>query len=466
MALAKNIYNALPIPAQTLALNAFGVRNRLRLAWWERYLAGIAFTERMPRDEQVRFVGERLRSILAHAVETVPRYESLGRLAKHLADPSSDPFDVLREFPVTTKADVLADPGAYLSRRHGARRLVKTVTSGTTGTPFATWMEADTFNATDALWWRRNAWSGYRHGQWIARLVGDPVVPLSDAHPRVPWRASWVDRRLYLSTFHLSKETAPAFLDVLERRRPDYIMGYPSALEILSRFCLEAGRTLAWRPRAVWFSSEPMLEHQRDVIGRVLRAPILGLYGSAERVVSAAQCEAGSYHLALVDGFVEGQFGRLEAREPSLLTTLMNRAMPLIRFELGDVIALLPDATCSCGRTLPIVAPVVARDADTIETPSGRRISAPALTLLVKDLAGVRRTQIVQVDDSAVEVHIDADEPALSAAGAVLEERFRQVLFGEMAVRCVRDTQIPTTASGKVRFVVRKDRRSTGKETP
>ncbi len=462
MSFAKDLYNNLPIPAQTAALNLFGIRNRLRLAWWERYLASIEHTERMPREEQERLVAGRLRAILTHAIETVPRYEEFRGLGKHLADPSTDVFAVLAEFPITTKADVLRDPAAYLSRRPEARRLVKTVTSGTTGTPFATWMDAGTFNATDALWWRRSAWSGYRHGQWIARLVGDPVVPLADAHPKTPWRASWVDRRLYLSTFHLSKETAPAFLDVLERRRPDYLMGYPSALEILSGFCLESGRTPAWRPRAVWFSSEPMFDHQRDAIERAFGAPLVGLYGQAERLVSASQCEAGSFHIALVDGFVEGQFGRgpVEPHEPSLITTLMNRVMPLIRFELGDVIRLLPDAACSCGRTLPLMAPVVTKHDDWVETPSGRRVSPSSLTWALKDLGGIRRTQIVQVDERTVEVHIDADEPAASAAAKALEERVGAMLFGEMSVRCVRDTDIPVMESGKTRFVVRKDRHS------
>jgi len=202
-----------------------------------------------------------------------------------------------------------------------------------------------------------------------------------------------------------------------------------------------------------------MFEHQRDVIARAFRAPIVGLYGSAERVVSASQCEAGSYHLALVDGYVEGEFGRLPAAAPSLVTTLMNRVMPLIRFELGDVLEVLPDATCRCGRTLPILAPVVTKHDDWIETPSGRRVSPSALTWALKDLSGLRRTQIVQVDDRTVEVHIDADDAAAAAAAPVLTERIGTMLFGEMTVRAVRDTEIPVMDSGKTKFVVKGGKR-------
>jgi phenylacetate-CoA ligase len=317
-------------------------------------------------------------------------------------------------------------------------------------------MHWDVFTKTDALWWRRNAWSGYRRGEWIARIVGDWIAPLSPSGSRDPWRISRVDRRLYLSSFHLSPEAARSYLDVLERRRPEYLMGYPSSLEILAAYCLDAGRTLAWSPKRVWFSSEPMYEHQRELITRVFRAPIVGLFGSAERIVSAAECESGSYHLAMVDGFVEGQFGRLDPHEPARVTTLMNRVMPLIRFELGDIISVRPDAVCPCGRTLPVIEPVVTKHEDWVDTPSGRRVSPSALTWAFKDLRGVRRSQIVQISDRTVEVHVDADESAMDGITRLLGERLGELFFGEMDVTVVRDTEIRIMQSGKSRFVVRR----------
>jgi phenylacetate-CoA ligase len=449
-------YSKLPRAGQTLALNLFGIRNRFRLSAWTRFLASVAHTERMPREEQVGYVVDRLRSVLVHAVRTVPRYASLSAFLPDLEDPGSDVCSILAEFPVVTKDEVKADPRAFLSRESGAGRVVRTMTSGTTGTPFTTWMDAGALIAADALWWRRNVWSGYRPGQWIARIVGDPVVPLTDAGSPKPWRVSWVDRRLYLSTFHLGVETIHDYLDVLERVRPHYIMGYPSSLEILSRLTVDAGRELAWRPNAVWFSSEVMLDHQRELIARVFRAPLVGLFGSAERIISAAECERGSYHLALVDGFAEGQFGRLPAREPALLTTLVNRVMPLIRFELGDVISFSPDRRCACGRTLPIVEPAIARHGDWLETPSGRRVAPAGLTIPFKDLPGVRRSQIVQLDDRSIEVHIDADEDAMEHAAELVQERLDSILAGEMDITCVRDTRIEMTDAGKTQFVVRR----------
>jgi phenylacetate-CoA ligase len=453
--LASELYDRMPWLLQTAGLNAFGLRNARRLWQWERYLDSIAETERMPRERQIQWVSQRLRHQLCHVLETVPRYLQLRPLLNDLQAPSVDPFEVLARFPIITRGEVVETPERFLSSLFARSQLVKTVTSGTTGTPFATYMDAETFLRTDALWWRRTSWLGYRYPQWIARLVGDPIIPMSDQHPRRPWRVSWVDRRLYLSTFHLTARTAALYFEVLEKRRPEYLMGYPSSLEILVGFASEAGFRPSWCPKAIIFSSEPMWEHQRAAIHDLFPCRIVGLYGSAERIISASQCAHDEYHLSLVDGYVEGQFGILPSSSPSLLTSLMNRAMPLIRFELGDVIHCRPDEHCACGRTLPLMSPVVTKQEDWVETPTGRRISPSALTWAFKDLKGVRRSQIVQSALDRVLVLMDTSPQHFEAAAGTVKERLGSILFGEIEVECQLDKDIPLLASGKTRFVVR-----------
>lgn len=453
-----SLYESLPRWAQTLAVNAYGLRTLARKAAWHRYLDEIAFTETLPRNEQVEYVRERLREMLKHAIRTVPRYGSYRGLLDELGDPETDVFALLGRLPVVTKNEVAADRESFLSTEPGATKIVSTMTSGTTGTPFTTSMSDETLMRGDALWWRRNLWTGWRPGEWIVRLVGDHVVPMDEADPESPWRVSWVDKRIYLSTWHLSAKTAAAYLDLLEAKRPEYIMGYPSSLEILSAFCLESGRKLVWSPKAVWYSSEAMFEHQRVLIERVFRAPIHGLYGCAERLISAAECPHGSFHLSLVDAFAEGQFGMLESMRPTTITTLMNRVMPLVRFQLGDVLEFFPGDECPCGRTLPLMKPAVAREGDWIETPSGRRVAPAALTLVVKDLEGVRRSQIAQVGDRKVVVRVDAEESVVRSVDGPIRERLDSVFGGEMEIKVERRTDIERMATGKTRFVVREDR--------
>ncbi|NJN63883.1 MAG: phenylacetate--CoA ligase family protein [Acidobacteria bacterium] len=381
----KRAYDALPSRLQEVALSVYGVRNRRRLAQWRRVIERLESTERASREEHVALVSSRLRRILAHAIEFVPRYESLARLSREL-ELSADhkvPFEILAYFPIVSKAEILADSEAFRSRKFRRRELIKTVTSGTTGTPFATWMERHAFAESDALWFRRTLWAGYTDGDWIARLVGDPVVPLGKGTAGRIWRRSIVDRRLYFSTYHLSAETADEVVKALARFKPQFLMGYPSALDsvasLASPDCLEG-----WTPKAVLFSSEPMFDHQRETVSKFFGVPLRGLYGCAERCVSAAECSGGTYHLSLYDGYVEGQFKFEKAARPARITGLLNRAMPLIRYELGDDLTVRDGDLCSCGRTLPAIDPVVTKFEDSIVTPSGRVVSPSILTWAFK----------------------------------------------------------------------------------
>lgn len=449
----QRAYDLLPRPMQTAALNAYGVRTRVRTARLERLLRQIEPSETWTTEQQQHYVADRLRVLLAHAINHVPRYRGLRRLLPDLLRSSAEVMAALAEFPRVTRAEVLGDYSAFLSNAFPRRGLVATVTSGTTGTPMTTLLERQALDLSDALWWRRTLWAGHERGDWTARLVGDHVVPLSETAPSRPYRVSLVDRRIYLSTFHLDARTAHIIKGLLEARKPAFLQGYPSALVALATLAGPCAK--GWQPKAILYSSEPMYQHQREAIAGFNTAPIRGLYGCAERIVSAAECAFDSLHLSLVDGYVEGQFGETWTPEPAVITGLANRAMPLIRFELGDVIAFRHNVSCGCGRALPIVEPVLTKVEDSVITGSGRVISPSVLTWAFKDLKGVRRSQIVQRGDLSVEVRVVADMSHAHEVERILDTRLREMLFGEVPITVVFVEMLDVTAAGKSRFVVR-----------
>ncbi|MDD3641953.1 MAG: hypothetical protein PHQ19_00595 [Candidatus Krumholzibacteria bacterium] len=448
----NTIYERSPRFLRSLYVNAYGLNNVRRLRRWERLLAGIAYTERLDHGGQVALVEGMLKDVIRRAVERVPFYSRFSALAGDLERRSV--FDVLNEFPLIDKETIIADPGAFLAQ--GADGFVVSRTSGTTGTPLKVCMDRDTFLLADALWWRRTAWAGYEEGDWIARLVGDPVVPLRIQDPDQPWMISLTDRRIYLSTFHLSARTAVRIGGLLNRRKPAFIMGYPSSLEILCRYLDESGFRLEWSPKSVLFSSEPMYDHQEQAIRKLIDAPIRGLYGSGERMVSAAQCASGNYHLSLVDGYVEGQFGIMDNVRPAAVTTLTNGVMPLIRYRLGDVIETHPGFRCECGRTLPVMSPVITKDEDWIVTPSGRMISPSAVVwaFIHQEISGIASGQVVQRDGRSVTVYLNTGEDNFNRHKDALRRSMERVFFGEMDVDVVRTDRVDVSRAGKSRFIV------------
>ena len=450
----KNLYNNSPRFLQNWYVNAYGIRNLSRFNKWDGIIGDLEFTERLGRPGQITYVETKLKEIISHAVTNVPFYQQFSSLKADLDE--GNIFDLLNELPVTTKEMINEDPGAFLAGNPEQGVISKT--SGTTGIPFTIHMDKYSFLLGDALWWRRTRWAGYEKGDWIARLVGDPIIPLKVKDPAEPWMVSHFDRRIYFSTFHLTEKTAARIGEFLNRRKPAYIMGYPSSLEILCNYLKQAGFRREWDLKNVLFSSEPMHAHQEIVISEVLQAEIRGLYGSGEKIVSAAQCSEGNYHLSLVDGYVEGQFGIMEGVKPAAITTLTNKLMPLIRYQVGDEIEMQPSLECGCGRTLPIISPVITKHEDYIVTPSGRKISPSAVVwaFIHQEIKDINKGQVVQEDERTVKVYLNTDQESFLKYRDVLKKSMMEVFFGEMDVEVIKTDKIDVQKSGKSRFIVNK----------
>jgi phenylacetate-CoA ligase len=197
-----------------------------------------------------------------------------------------------------------------------------------------------------------------------------------------------------------------------------------------------------------------MHPHQREVLERAFDVPIRGYYGCAERAISATECEAGRYHLNVIDGYLHGQFEPAALDGRTLVTSLLNTTMPLVRYEIGDALKVDSQAICACGRRLPLIADVVTKEEDVLVTPSGRRISPSILTWAFKDLPGLEASQIMQTSADEIVASVVVATAEFPAVRDALDERLRRLTFNEFKIEVMRCERLPITAVGKSRFVV------------
>jgi len=451
------LYDMLPPPAAEAALSLYGLRNPLRERTWGRILRRCAASETWNEEEQSRYVSATLRTLLAHALTDVPRYRPYRSLLGELRGPDEHVVALLRELPVTTKAEVREDPTAFMAASVPDRCCIVSHTSGTTGTPLALRMTRNAVAVSDALWWRRAIWAGYRRGDSEARLVLSPAVPLRGPWSTVPYRRSWTDRRLHLSPFHLEEQTIDELRRQIVRFRPDFILGYSSSLYILTTLREAPIATDDWRPKAVLYSGDSLHPHQRERLESSFVAPIRGLYGCMERVISAADCAQGNLHLSLIDGYVEGQLTGEPPAEGPYVTGLLNAAMPLLRYDLGDALTFRRGFSCPCGRTLPVIEPVITREDDVLVTPSGRRVGS-AVAEAFKGLPGLRMAQVVQRSARHLEVLVDTRERDYDPVAATVRKRLGRFTFGEMEVTVTRRAALAIRHGTKARLIINEHR--------
>jgi phenylacetate-CoA ligase len=388
---------------------------------------------------------ERLDRVLAAACEHVPAYREV---AERLH------ADRWHSLPVLDKQRLRADPGSFV--RNDTGKVVTETTSGTSGTPLRLVISRDEYREWYALVearWRR--WYGVDHRDRWGIVGGQPIVPPgADGPPYWVWNAPM--RQLYLSAYHVAPRTAADYVRAIERHRLRYLLGYPSSIHALAVAC----RTLGVAPRGlrvVIGNAEPVLDHQREVIEEVFGCPVRETYGMAEYVAAASECEAGRMHLWPEVGVVEvleAEADRpVEAGVPGRLvaTSLLNATMPLLRYAVGDQAALAGDATCTCGRTLPVIDRIEGRIDDLVTTADGRVLGR--LDPVFKGGLAIAAAQIVQEDLGSFRVLVVPVDGYDDAVGATITQRLIDRV-GPASVEVEEVDAIPTGANGKFKAVV------------
>ena len=83
------------------------------------------------------------------------------------------------------------------------------------------------------------------------------------------WRTNRWGRQTRFSLYHGAPENLRHYVDAIHCTPAVYAQGYPSAMHLVARAMLDAGRPLPpGRLRACFTSSESLLAFQRDTIDR------------------------------------------------------------------------------------------------------------------------------------------------------------------------------------------------------
>lgn len=408
-----------------------------------RFVDRLHAGERLPPAEFWRRHDARLRAMLEYARTHVPLYRS-GAWEKALSHGCTE----LSAWPVL-EHDTLREHSAELRARPQPGRVVFRRTSGSTSEPARVpfTLHADTWG-----WAHR-----YRGLLWHGIPIGVPALRLSQ------------DKR-FLRDRVLGQHCEPSLdtpqaIDravrlVLDERLP-LVSGPPSALFYLARCMRERG---VFSPPALFarVGGEQLFPFQRTAIEQHLGARAIDSYGCTEVGALAGECPAGSMHVYAEHVHLEIFNGHSPAAhgQPGdiVLTGLHNRAMPLIRYRVGDR-ARLSTHPCACGLPHPVLLDLQARSSDTFPAADGTQRHGAELAARLGDFFatpaadGARQVQFTQVDPLTWRVRVEVADVASTSPAAVQEPLaaiVRQV-FGEV---CRVETElgpIPRTR-GKLRY--------------
>lgn len=392
-------------------------------------------------DELLACQEQLLRRTIAHADEQVPYYRELFRkLRLRPADLST--LADLQKIPTLSKAMVRAEFSRLQARdkeRHHPRMYQ---TSGTSGAPVRFLLDKPANVLEFAHYWRHWSWAGYRLGDCFAELTSQHFLG-DEKLARRTWCYQWRFRRLLLNSLFLSGDRVAEHAGVLRKYRPRFLKGTASALHFLALFFEQQGISDIVC-EGIFATGEQLLRSQRELIEEVFHGKVYDSYGHMERTVAISECPHGGFH-------VNPEYGVLELVEKTPLpatkvehgarrfiakivgTSLHNLSMPLLRYELNDIVELEePAAACACGRAMPVISRVTGRQEDVITTPDGRVITT--LFILFDNVPGIALGQAVQEEPARLVIRIVASPEYTRRSEEVLVAYVRRFVGSAMRV--------------------------------
>jgi phenylacetate-CoA ligase len=348
--------------------------------------------DRWPRERLLAYQRRRLREIVQHAVAHSPYYRQvIGAAGKGDID--------LQRLPVLTKTTLitefdqivtdsrlrLAEAERHLAGERAGEPLLgeyRVVGSGgTTGQRGIVVYDQPAWEVAVASLPRVLAVQGVSGDSRVLGIgAPTPLHMTNRLFAELRMRRTGVPR-LAVTT------PLPEVVAALNAYQPEVLITYPSFIRRLAEE-QTAGR-LRIAPRQFASTAETLTQNVRDLAREVWGVAVLSIYGATEANVIGMECPwTNGVHVAedlLVVEVVDENDRPVPpgtAGHKVLVTTLFNRTLPFIRYELSDI-AVIADGPCPCGRPHLRLASLQGRREDVLTLPgrNGGRVSVHALQL-------------------------------------------------------------------------------------
>ena len=389
----------------------------------------------------VRQKEELLAALLRHAIFTTSYYSGKSLSA------------LLSDFPVVNKTIIREAGESFCSNKVGLSERISVFTSGSTGTPFQVYhdYEKKKRNYADTIYFARLA--GYDIGQkllymkiWVKEKMEHPLI-------------YFMQNIIPVDVIKLNEDQMESIVNKMHGDGSRYgILGYASALELFARYLDEKHENIQSRNvGSVIAISEALNDYTKTSLQRQFGVPVLSRYSNLENGIIAQQEPNGlsrflvntaSYVVETLkldsdDSAHAGELGRI------VVTDLFNYAMPMIRYDTGDVGSLITDPAHP-GKLF--LATVEGRKLDLLYDSKGNLVSSFIVYKNMWKYPEIIQYQLIQEGEKQYRFKVNARSPF--AREKELVDDFKSYLGADAEIKVEYVSEVPLLASGKRKKIV------------
>ncbi|MDW7761964.1 MAG: CoF synthetase [Acidobacteriota bacterium] len=423
--------------------NGFWLQDRLQGDSIRKHLIDIScILERPGSPETKENVNRAMTNLLRHVTTTTPYYKKYINRS-------------LKEYPVIDKTIIRESGDAFLSEKYSRHQRIPNVTSGSTGTPFQTYQNINKKlrNSADTIYFAGLA--GYEIGQ---RLI---YLKIWAAEKMRRKAAYWLQNIVPVDVIRLDDCAIEALIRRMEGDRSVFgILGYASALELICRFLdsRQSGPVKA-DVRSIIAMSESLNDYTKATMEKYFGVPVVSRYSNLENGIIAQQERSGSGSFLINTASYHVEILKIDSDDPAsddepgriVVTDLFNYAMPMIRYDTGDIGVMEKQSTNSDWKYL---SKVEGRKLDLLYDTRGRLVSSYIAYKNMWKYLDIKQYQLIQEGEKEYTFKINA-EKSFNRGDQLIKE-FKHILGFDADFKIEYVDEIPLLASGKRKKTVNK----------
>lgn len=396
------------------------------------------------KDDYQQIVEKRISDILSYAREKTLFYKKIKS-------------NNIKDFPVINKQIVNADYDSFFSEEfvNQKKKLRMMTTSGSTGATFKIFQNPEKVlrNKMDILFFYSIA--GYH--------IGDRMYSLriwTNINRKSWWTLFRENFRMF-DTSNLSKGGILQLEEIVKKDKNAVVLsGYASSFTelVYNMNAKSKEEGTKWNVKSVISMAEELLLHTKRELINIFKCPVVSRYSNQEMGMLAQQPASGEDYFLTNEASYHFEFLKLDSNKPAeedelsriVITDLFNKAVPLIRYETGDL------CTYGVKNGRKYIKTIQGRANDLLKNNSGELLPPYLIIYTLWHFKNIVQFQLIQESSTFVRLRLVHKIENKEEIFKQIESKLTDVFGNQTTIKIEEVDEIPVEATGKRKFIISK----------
>ncbi|MBB5144964.1 phenylacetate-CoA ligase [Cerasibacillus quisquiliarum] len=387
-----------------------------------------------------------LNKLISHAVKTTKFYSGYKNAHE------------LYDLPVVDKNVIRSKQDSFLSSMFSKKNLIQMSTSGSTGTPFTSFQNKEKKKRVNAETIFFNGKAGYKVGNNFIYLRS---LNIKNKKSKLK---QWIQNEKLIDVNNLDDQEIQSLLSQIKdysKKESATMLSYASTYDALADYFQRKGieSIKDCKIHGIISTSEILYNSTRKQMMKVFGCDCLSRYANMENGILGQDTvlfpnsfilNEANYYIEILEfdsnePVKDGELGRI------VVTDLYNYAMPMIRYDTGDVGTFkLMNIN---GNNKKVISNFNGRKIDMIFDVNGNHISPHKISVAFWDIPGLKQFQFIQENAGKYRVLLIVDN---YFGDTDLKNKLHRILGKEAIINFNKVQEIPTLNSGKRKYIINK----------